>query len=220
MRSLTLRLGLTATALVTARLNAQDEGCGDTMYPTPLPRPSALVDSTQAVAGLVVFAVAKPRFFSLVFKPGDSLPHIRALDQGDSAAAVTLSSYVRRQRPADLWAIRVRIVGGEAPALTLERSTYCPPVPRTPVSDRAVMVTPRITPRQATAQALRWTVVQAEALVAADGRVIRARLTPPSGTTADYRVLSDLRRQHYQPALLDGEPIEGVYRTGGASPRP
>ena len=222
MRSLAIPLALIATALGTTELAAQDDGCSDTRYPSPLPTPTALVDSARAVADLAVFAKSKPMLFSLLFNPGDSLPHIRPLDKSDSAAAVTLSNYVRRQRPADLWAIRVRIVGGDAPALALEHSTYCPPVPRYPVSNRPAIIATRNVPRQQPiALTPRGIVVHAEALVAADGRVIRARVTQSSGSAkADYQVVRELQRQHFQPARLDGEPIEALYRTGEESPRP
>ena len=221
-----MRKSIAATVLVIAsllppRLVAQAEDCGETLYPTPLPKPSALVDSAQAVADLVQFAVAKPLLFSLVFKPGDSLPQIRPLDKSDSAAAVTLRNFVRRQRPADFWAVRVRIALGDAPALTLEHSTYCPPVPRYPISNRPILVPTQSTPGAQIGRGLRTIVVHAEALVAANGRVIRVRILEPSGSPkTDYDVARDLRRQHFQPARLDGEPIEALYRTGENSPRP
>jgi hypothetical protein len=221
MRSFTIPLALIAT-LGSTRLHAQAEDCGETMYPTPLPQPSALVDSAQAVASLGQLAVAKPVLFSLVFKPGDSLPQIRPLDKSDSAAAVTLRNFVRRQRPADFWAVRVRIAaGGNAPALTLEHSTYCPPVPRYPISNRPILVPTQSMPGDRIGRGLRTIVVHAEVLVAANGRVIRVRILEPSGSPrTDYEVSRDLRRQHFQPARLDGEPIEGLYRTGENSPRP
>jgi len=221
-----MRKSIAATVIVIAsllppRLVAQAEDCGETLYPTPLPKPSALVDSAQAVADLVQFAVAKPLLFSLVFKPGDSLPQIRPLDKSDSAAAVTLRNFVRRQRPADFWAVRVRIALGDAPALTLEHSTYCPPVPRYPISNRPILVPTQSTPGAQIGRGLRTIVVHAEALVAANGRVIRVRILEPSGSPkTDYDVARDLRRQHFQPARLDGEPIEALYRTGENSPRP
>ena len=221
MRALTIPLALIAT-LGSARLHAQADDCRETMYPTPLPTPSALVDSAQAISSLGQLAVAKPVLFSLVFMSGDSLPQIRPLDKSDSAAAVTLRNFVRRQRPADFWAVRVRIAaGGNAPALTLEHSTYCPPVPRYPVGDRAILVPTQSTPGDRIGRGLRAIVVHAEVLVAASGRVIRVRILEPSGSAkTDYDVARDLRRQHFQPARLDGEPIEAVYRTGESSPRP
>jgi len=209
-------------SLLPPRLHAQADDCGETMYPTPLPTPSALVDSAQAVASLGQLAVAKPVLFSLMFKPGDSLPQIRPLDKSDSTAAVTLRNFVRRQRPADFWAVRVRIAAGaNAPALTLEHSTYCPPVPRYPISNRPILVPTQNLPGERIGQGLRMIVVHAEVLVAANGRVIRVRILEPSGSPrTDYEVSRDLRRQHFQPARLDGEPIEALYRTGENSPRP
>jgi len=53
---------------------------------------------------------------------------VRALDKNDAAAAVTLAKLCAPAPPRELWAFRVRIAGGDAPALTLERSMYCPPV--------------------------------------------------------------------------------------------
>lgn len=157
--------------------------------------------------------------FSLVFDSGQSVPRIHALDKSDAAAAVVLANYVRQQPPAELWAIRVRIAGGDAPALTLERSIYCPPVP--PPSAPAGIVVGVIGQRGHAVTPIVGGIGQVEVLVSNSGRVLFARTLRPSGMPeADYDFLREMQRQQFQPARLDGEPIVGIYRTGGESPRP
>ena len=220
MRSLAIPIALIATAGLSARLGAQGRGCSETRRPVTLPPPNALVDSARAVEDLAAFASSsRPMVFSLVFDSGQSVPRIHALDKSDAAAAVALANYVRRQPPAELWAIRVHIAAGDTPALTLERSIYCPPVP--PKSAPAGIVVGVIAQRGYAVTPLMGGIGHVEVLVSNSGRVLLARTLRPSGVPeADYDFVQEMRRQQFQPARLDGEPIAGVYRTGGESPRP
>jgi len=218
-----------------ARLDAQGvTGCADTQYPPELPAPSALVDSVHAMGDLAAFAApSNPMVFSVVFSQGDSVAHVRALDQRDAAAAVSLANYVRREPPGELWAFRIRIAGGDTPALTLERSKYCPPVSRS--GDMPYTATARATitgsvavagstpplPQPGPSITIQGTMIPVEALIAVDGRVIIARVTRPSGNSeTDARIIRDMTRRKFEPAKLDGQPIQAVYRSGGESPRP
>jgi hypothetical protein len=165
--------------------------------------------------------------FSLVFEQGDSVPHIRALDKNDAAAALALVNYVRHQPAAELWAIRVLIAGGDKPELTLERSQYCPPRPLKAGGEiRSTTV-----PTQSTGRTLlrtgpdamggRGVSVDYEALVAVDGHVITAHVLRASNSgESNTDVIRMVQQQRFQPALLDGEPQTALFRSGGESPRP
>jgi hypothetical protein len=229
MRSLDVPIALLAAAVTP--LHGQGQGCADTKYPPELPPPSALVDSAHAIADLAAFAdPSKPMLFSVVFNQGDSVARVRALDKNDAAAAVSLTNYVRHQPPGDLWAIRVRIVGGDAPALTLARSKYCPPISRsgnTPYATRADIsgsITPYGNPSPTSEPSVAvppGAVIPVEALISVEGSVVMARVIKSSGNTeTDARIMRDLRQQKFEPAKLDGQPIQAVYRLGAEPPRP
>jgi len=217
-----------------ARLDAQGvTGCADTKYPPELPAPSALVDSVHAMNDLAAFAASsKPMVFSVVFNQGDSVAHVRALDQRDAAAAVSLANYVRREPPGELWAFRVRIAGGDAVTLTLERSTYCPPVSRegdVPFATRvtitgsvAVAGNPSpLPPSGSSITADPSSIVHVEALISVDGRVIVGRVVQSSGSPErDARMVQAMKRVRFEPAKLDGQPVQAVFRSRGESPRP
>lgn len=222
-----------AVSLRSAGLVAQGTGCAETKHPDSLPTPSALVDSAHAIADLAAFAApSKPMVFSVYFGAGDSVAHVRALDKNDAAAAVSLANYVRHAPRRELWAFRVRIAGGGAPALTVDRSKYCPPVSRegdVPFATRisvsgSVVVgsNPRpIEPAGSGVTADPGSVVLVEALISADGHVIVGHVVESTGNPDwDAKMTRDLRNLKFEPAKLDGQPIQGVFRSRGESPRP
>jgi hypothetical protein len=252
MRALAVTTAVFAVSL-SSRLAAQGTGCADTKYPEPLPAPNALVDSAHAIADLGAFAdPAKPMVFSVYFGSGDSVAHVRALENQDAAAAVTLANYVRHAHPGEFWAFRVRLAGGDAPALTIERSSYCPPVSREgdqPFTGKAATVTGSVagtatgvvagtmgtqlppppsnpTPIEPAAggvpaAAAPGSVVLVEALIGADGHVVVGRVVQSTGNAdRDAGLVHDLRRMKFEPAKLDGQPIQAVFRSRGESPRP
>lgn len=215
-----------AAVAVVSPLNAQGGGCGETKFPPQLPPTTTLVDSAHAIADLAVFVGSKPMVFSLVFNKGDSVPHIRALDQIDVAAATALYNYVRHQPPADLWAIRIRIAGGDTPALTLERSQYCPPRPLSG-DGRIASITADAPPaghtllRTGNNITAKGGDVQYEALVAADGHVMVARvLNSSNNAESNADVERRVQQMRFRPAQLDDEPVAALFRSGGQSPRP
>ena len=191
------------------------------------------MDSAHAMDDLGAFAApSKPMVFSIVFNQGDSVAHVRALDQRDAAAAVTLANYVRREPPGELWAFRVRIAGGDIPALTLERSKYCQPVSLegdVPFATRAT-ITGSVAVEGGPPPAYRpgsglnvdpSSIVPVEALISVDGRVVVGRVVQASGSPdRDARMVQALKRLKFEPAKLDGQPIQAVFRSGGESPRP
>jgi len=235
MRLLAVRTAVILVAVLSSRLAAQGTGCRETTYPPTLPAPNALVDSAHAIADLAPFAApSKPMVFSVVFNAGDSIAHVRALDKNDAAAAVTLANYVRRAPPRELWAFRVRIAGGDAPALTLERSMYCPPVSRegdVPFATRVSMTASVVVgsnPRPIERLGLGSgptvdpsSVVPVAALIAVDGSVVVGRVVQSSGSPdRDARMVQAMSRLKFEPAKLDGQPVQAVFRSRGESPRP
>jgi len=246
--SATRSLALFSVFVLASPLAAQGTGCADTKFPEALPRPNALVDSAHAVADLGAFAdPSKPMVFSAYFGEGDSVAHVRALDSQDAAAAVTLANYVRHAHPGDFWAFRVRLAGGDTPALTLERSTYCPPVSRegdqpfaggATVSGSVAGTATGIAvgtmgaqppPPPSNPSSIQPSgpgvsaagVVLVEALIAVDGHVVVGRVVQSTGNAdRDAGIVHDLRRMKFEPAKLDGQPIQAVFRSRGESPRP
>jgi len=220
-------------ALITVALIAvQGTGCGETKYPPELPAPSAIVDSAHAMDDLGAFAdPAKPMVFSVVFNSGDSIGRVRALDKSNAAAAVSLANYIRRQQPQELWAIRVRIAGGDKPALTLERSQYCPPFSHS--GDEAYLSRVTITgsvvrgnnptplPPAPEMNVSPNDRVPVEALISMEGRVVVARVVKTSGNPdTDARAVAEMKQRKFDAAKLDGLLIQAVYRPNGESPRP
>ncbi|HEY7192543.1 MAG TPA: hypothetical protein VH439_02300 [Gemmatimonadales bacterium] len=232
MRLVMVFITLYATALVS--LDAQARGCADTQFPAELPTPGALVDSAHAIEDLGAFAdPAKPMLFSVYFITGDSVAHVRALDKQDAAAAVSMANYIRHAAPGDFWAYRVRLAGGDTPALTLERAKYCPPV--TQEHDRGYATRATITgtiavagnpepispPPGSNPSVDAGSFIPVEALISAEGRVVLARVVRSSGNAdQDARIVSEVKRWKFQSAKLDDQPIQGVYRSAGESPRP
>jgi TonB family protein len=59
-----------------------------------------------------------------------------------------------------------------------------------------------------------------EVLVGADGTPLRVRMLQSSGLgDLDEQMIREWQQQQFQPALLDGAPIQGLYRTDGLTPR-
>jgi len=157
-----------------------------------------------------------------------------SLDKNDAAAAVTLANYVRPAPPRELWAFRVRIAGGDAPALTLERSMYCPPVSRegdVPFATRAtargsVVVAGGAPPIERLGLGSGVTVdpssvVPVVALIAVDGSVVGGRVVQSTGSPdSDARMVQAMMRLRFDPAKLDGQPVQALFRSRGESPRP
>ena len=203
---------------VSSPLHGLQKGCRETLKPKKLPAPSSLVDSAKAVTDLAVFGTTSPAMlFSLVFNENDSLPHIRGLENTDPLAAVALLRAVRPQPPSKLWAIRVRVVEGGSPVLTLEHSIYCPPIP----SDNSApqMFTIQVEGSERIPASGRVTV-HLEALISEDGQAIQVRVTQTSGVRdIDDQMVQEFHRRRFKPAMLDGKPIEGIYRSDGEAPR-
>ena len=128
MRSLAVTTALIAIAVAPPPLSAQRKDCKETKSPKQLPAVSTVLDSARAINDLTPFtSPTGGMLFSLAFPEHDSLPLVQPIAAPDSAAVAILAGSVRPQKPAQLWGIRVRVAQTPSPALTLERSTYCPP---------------------------------------------------------------------------------------------
>ncbi len=220
MRYLAVTLALLATTTGSSPLVAQQRSCAGTRLPKPLPPPGALLDSAKALADFASLVGAHDQMlFSLRYLENDSLPSVRMLEGANMQAALILSRSLRPQSPSGLRAVRVRVTGGASPALTIERSTYCPPVPE-PRADggypSAVLVQIQPGDRLPSGRAR----VALELLVAETGQVLKSKLIESSGMTDfDEQIVREFETRRFRPALLDGLPIPGVYRTDGQSPR-
>jgi TonB family protein len=174
--------------------------------------------------------------FTLVLLPGDSMPAIAPLDSSDAMAAAVLARSVWPKPAAALWGVRVHVSAGATPAVTVSRSTYCPPeltLGSTPVrrvpelrEERSMSVTGSgtsmpIVPGSATSMlmvpAVRGTnpvPTIFEIAVNPRGQVSRVMLVRSSGSEVfDSVTRRELAQQTYAPALLDGIPVPAVYRT-------
>jgi Gram-negative bacterial TonB protein C-terminal len=218
MRSLAVSILL--VELASSLLPAQRYACKPTQSPRTLPVAHAILDSTGAIQDLSTARLLRDSMtFSLLYRAPDSLPSVRPLDSLDAPAARVLTRALWPQTPSDVWAVRVHIVGGAAPAVTIERSSYCPPLPPPDggptAHTRAVMMA--TTPPAGT----RRVVVKFEALISELGQVLSVRITQSSRMRdIDDAIVRDVMLATFKPALLDGLPVQALYRSDGESPRP
>jgi len=216
-------LALLAALAIPSSLLGQRKGCGETKYPKHLPSPRELIDSAGAIAALKASdRLSDAMLFSLLYTETDSLPHVRSLEGADPQAALVLLRSVRSQKPSGTWAVRVRIVAGASPALMLERSIYCPPVPLPGPHPEGIPVRVLVEPRPGDRlPPAGRTRIDFEALVGEDGMPLRVRMLQSSGMSDfDEQVTREWEQRQFQPALLDGAPIQALYRTDGLAPRP
>src|SRR5882762_8298416 len=119
MRSLAVSITLIAIFLGSP-LRAQRKDCGATRSPKQLPAASALVDSAKAMGEFA--DLASPHgdmLFSLRFDDSDSLPKVRPLERADARGTLILARFLRPQKRSGIWAVRVRVTGGAAAALSI-----------------------------------------------------------------------------------------------------
>lgn len=190
--------------------------CEESKTPGTLPAVGALLDSARAIADLTAGDVpAGGLLFSLIYTDEDSLPQARRLDSAATAAADVLAKSLRPLRPTAYWAVRVRVVGGVAPAVTLERSRYCPPLPASiQARPRRFVVTMRLGDRvRSVGTTVRFI---ADAEISETGQVWEIALVRPSGVREiDEEILRYVRIRPFLPALLDGTPVPSRLRVHG-----
>lgn len=221
MRTTAAALAVLSIGVVTcAGAQAPVRRCRESNTPGKLPAAGALLDSARAVGELHALVVpASGLVFSLLYNGEDSLPDARPLasDSATARAARIIADAARPQRPNGIWAVRVRMMGGSGSVvgLTIQRSTYCPPVlSGVPARNRRVVVDLRDSDRRAPSGTLIKVIVEAEILE--DGSVGEVRIVRSSEMVSlDEEIIRDIRLRRFLPALLDGFPVPGWYRTDG-----
>ncbi|HLZ46363.1 MAG TPA: hypothetical protein VKQ05_11860 [Gemmatimonadales bacterium] len=222
MRPFAVTIALLCPVTLSTPLAAQrGRDCRPTYTPDQLPVASAIVDSAHALTDLAAFSRSdRPMLFSLVFNEDDSLPSVRPLDKTDAIAAVFVLRALRPQPPSEKWAVRMRVQGGANPALTIERSIYCPPEP----DSTPVFFNPNITRTDLQNAGIRSGVLRIDGydvLVSDEGRAVAVKLIGSTGVKAlDDQLTRELKELRFHPALLDDQPVQAVFRVGGDSPRP
>ncbi len=210
-------LALLSVAVMTyAAAQEPERRCEESKTPGTLPAVGALLDSARAAADLTAGEVpGAGLLFSLIYTDEDSLPQARRLDSAASAAADLLAKSLRPLRPTEHWGVRVRVVGGVAPAVTLERSRYCPPLPTSiQARPRRFVVTMRLGDRVRSVGTIVRFIADAE--ISETGRVGEIALIRPSGVREiDEEILYYVRIRAFLPALLDGTPVPGRVRVRG-----
>jgi hypothetical protein len=222
MRWLAVTLALLATLAVPTSLLAQRKDCRETLTPKDLPEPREVIDSAGAIAEPKRFnRLSDSMLFSLIFPDGDSLPRVRLLVGADPQAALVLLRSVWPQKPSGIWAVRVRVVGGASPALTVERSIYCPPNPLPGPNPSAIPVSVRIQARPGDHPPPSGRIeFDLAVLVDANGGPAGVRVLQSSGMSQfDEHLTREWQQRRFEPALLDGTPLQALYRTDGHSPR-
>ena len=213
-------LVMIATALASP-LSAQNKGCEETRNPKQLPPARDILDSADAILELTQANVlAADMRFSLLFEGTDSFPRVRLLETTDPKAAIVLLRSIWPQKPAEPWAVRVHVVGGATPSLSLERSIYCPPTPESgpPFGTRiSVQMKPGDRRPPPGSQHI---VIRVEALIDEGGVPSNVRIIQSSGVSdLDDEIVKQWQGRRFHPALIDGEPIRAVWRADGQSPR-
>ena len=221
MRMLAVTAVCIAVLAAATPLPAQRRDCRPTRLPEQLPTASALVDSAGAIADVATFVHGnRTMVFSLIFHADDSLPSVKPMDMSDALPALALMHALKPQPPSETWAIRVRVVEGRGSMLTLERSVYCPPAPDSlrPILVDNVTAVDIMKADRAPSQNLGIDAI--EVLVSDEGKVLVVRLTGSTGVrAADDGIVHDFTLRHFAPALLDGQPMQAVWRMDGKSPR-
>ena len=114
----------------------------------------------------------------------------------------------------------MRVLGGATPAVVVERSLYCPPVPiarpdRASVT-RRVETTPEGMNQLRGNRSQRPQQIDAELTIAADGSVTNVQIRKGSGLAdLDAEIVVQMRQRQYRPATLDGVPIPSWERSNG-----
>ncbi len=202
-------------------LRTQQRACEPARNPKQLPAVGALVDSAGAITGLATIDAPEGMLFSLALLEGDSLPVVKPLFGTDATAAGILASWIRPQkRSNETWAVRMRAAGGPAPSLRVERAVYCPPVfiPGLQTGVSTITVHALTEDRAARFEGPPGQVIVI-ALVSEVGAPARVNVIQSSGIPEfDAQFLEGWQHARFQPALLDGLPVQAWYRSD--QPRP
>jgi hypothetical protein len=188
--------------------------------PKQLPRTHTLVDSARAIAMLAQYtATSQAMLFSLVFTADDSFPQVRPIAGAAADDAIILNRLAYPQQSSHPWAVRIRLAGGASPALTVERSTYCPPQP----TEGQMFPAEVVRYKDGTDRPLSLLHVGAttlELLVDETGAVVHERLLESSGVgEVDQAITRYWQQKRFLPGLIDSLPTRLIYWTDGKAPR-
>lgn len=223
--ALALTLVLAPTGLEAQRYTSLDiagkpvaRRCAPARRPTRFPPVETIVD-TAAVLHMLrrdpIDAV-----LTAGFSEAGTLTHLALL--GGEGAVDTIGPAVRILRPhirpqpaGERWAVRVHLQSEPAPAIRLERATYCPPTRMSLASDSSLPpLQIQLTPGQPVPTGRLHTSVELTLL--RDGTVERIEMVHSSGIPDfDEYLLRVIRGWRYFPALVDGVPVASWVRTDG-----
>jgi len=189
--------------------------CREARLPKKLPDASMVVDTAQVMAMLreqPVEALA-----SVAFGEDGGIMHLAILGSegaADSTSGVArwLRTQMRLQAPGQPWAVRLRLIGGDAPLVRTERSVFCPAARRLEPGgrERKGVVVSGVDPRSM--RPPRTPVI--EVVIGSDGIVRRADLLQSSDyPEIDRQVIADAGGWLFRPALIDGVPVPTWFRT-------
>lgn len=217
-------LAVALTLITTTPLRAQHQECAETTVPATLPAPHEIIDSASVISELRAdHRLGNHMLFSLLFTPDDSAPQVSPMEGADPEAGFVLLRSIWPEKPAAMWAVRVRIdadSGTRSASLVLQRSIYCPPVPepRSPLANR-IRVEMRPGDHRP-APGVQSINVKLEALIDERGYPTNVRITQSSGfTEADAQIAAQWQTRKFKPALLDGRPIKAWWGADRASPK-
>jgi hypothetical protein len=190
-----------------------------------LPVLSAVVDSTGVAGALAGFAAesSSPWLLSVVYARGAATPTVRWVEPPSGPdTVVRVVAAAAAPRPAgEPWAVRLRLMPGSPRRMVVEPALYCPPEPMVRGTARMMPFRVQLQPGdRMPRQNARMSMV-AEVFVLETGFPSEVRLIQGS----DIRELDDAfvresQAMSFMPALLEGVPVSGWYRTDGLSPRP
>ena len=197
--------------------------CSETWFPKHLPAVHELVDSTGVIESLQTSSgVDDSAAFTLIFGESDSLPVVvtyAGAPPGMGWSGIRQS--VWPQKSTRMWAVRLRVVRGASPSVTLERAVYCPPYPVSSLDNRRTVMVQVDEGEGLTDRQGKTVKVGVEVVVGEDGTVVSDRVGQSSGV-ADYdrQMLAIWHDMHFAPAMIDKQRVTGVYWTDRPSPRP
>jgi TonB family protein len=190
--------------------------CEYTMSRKSLPAVGNLLDSAGAAQALFPLFPpdGEPAVISLVYLPGLTRPEVRWAEPASRSDSV-LGIIRARASPRSVeepWAVRLRVTGGDALGIRTEPAVYCPPQPYGMKRVQSFTVTTG-PGEPVPSRDLRIVV---EVLVRADGRITDVRLVRSSGIRElDNNVVTTYQTASFLPAILDGVPVSGTFRTDG-----
>lgn len=197
--------------------------CVDITSKKKLPPLASVLDTVLLMDRLAAVSpgTVAPMLVALVFAKDSARATVRWIDPATGADTVAnlLASSAIRPEGTGPWAARLRIRPGTRQVFALAPARYCPPVILS--GSGVVMRTVQIQPTDRRPLGGRPIRQAAEVAVSATGGVTEVRLLRRSGIgDLDDGFLRTLRTVAFRPALLEGMPVAGWYRTDGVVVRP